>query len=67
MNLNNKSILYSARDPSKCNRLKISEGVWECLRRGACKYSYCYGGDRFCKHPNTVINTKPLNLIYPHH
>ena len=66
MNPNNKPILYSARDPSKCERLKISEGVWECLRKGACKFSYSYGGDRFCKHPTAIIKAKPLSLISPH-
>jgi len=67
MNLNSKSTRYSARDPSQCKRLKISEGVWECLRKGACKFSYCYGGDRFCKHPATLAKATPLRLVYSLH
>ena len=66
MSLRGKKLSYSVRDPSSCNRLKVSEGVWECLRKGSCKFSYCYGGDVFCKHP-AAIAVKPAGKTYPYH
>lgn len=50
----NSTTRYTARDPGKCIRLKISEGVFECLRKGKCRFSYSYGGDKFCKHPSVI-------------
>lgn len=64
MGLEKKTVLYSARNPDECNRLKISEGVWECLRKGPCKFSYCYGGDVFCKHPITMSKERLLTPVY---
>jgi hypothetical protein len=42
----------SDRDPDKCMRVEVFEGVWECLETGPCRFCYCYGGDTFCKRPH---------------
>jgi hypothetical protein len=46
------------RDPDKCTRVEVFEGVWECLEKRRCRYCYCYGGDSFCKRPHIADEAK---------
>lgn len=59
--MNSKAINYSAKVPEKCNRLMISESVWECLEKQPCKFSHCYGGDMFCKRPTAKTEARPIS------
>lgn len=37
-----------------CDPIRISDNIWECLSDRRCKFSLCYGGDVFCKHPFVI-------------
>lgn len=56
--LHSSSAQTSTEDPGKCGRIEISAGVWECMKKESCRFSYSYGGDVFCKHPGTIANTE---------